>query len=433
MKRHAVLLTVLFALSVTIFSVSYTFREFYQLSRTQYINNTFVKYNVISQIMREYIQKETSMAILEANLAVYDLDLLYDEAEAKKILSKSKVLKREGFQAVDESLFYDKMHVYKQKMVQDMRASMLYYDRQIYFFIEAPKHSMLVLDKSLKPYTPWNLLYTYVMIISVIIISFVLILQRIRPLRRLRSKVAQFGTGDMNVSFKMDGEDEIAMVSNELENTRAKIQSLIESRTLFLRNIMHELKTPIAKGRIASHMIESEKQRVRFNNIFERLESLINEFALIEEVTSGFEHLEKQEFRLIDLIDGAIDIAMIDREDIEVEVPSTYMVLADYRLFSTAIKNMIDNAIKYSPDKKVRVKVVNGEVWFENIGKPLEKPLSYYVEPFTKEHPAKDSFGLGLYLVDAILKAHNMVLAYEFEGDTNRFIYVAERRKVPRK
>lgn len=431
MKRHAVLLTVLFAFGVTVASVSYTFWGFYKLNREQYINNTFMKYTVIARIYREHMQNRTSEAMLEANLAIYNLYPVSDLDEAKKIVSHAQILKREGFQAVGEAFIFEERHLFKRRTVQELRASMLQYDSGIYFFIEGPENAVLLHDGKLKPYTGWNLLYAYITITSIIIISYVLILMRLRPLRRLQRRIAAFGAGNMQVSFKMRGEDEIALVANELENTRLKIQALIESRTLFMRNIMHELKTPIAKGRISAEMVQNPKQKERFTRIFERMESLINEFALIEEVSTGFKHAVLSQYRIIDLIDGAIDKAMVEHDHVAVGVDAARKIDADFNLFSTAIKNMIDNAIKYSPDKKVSIRMQDSEIWFESRGKKLSHPLSYYVEPFTKEHPAKDSFGLGLYLVDAILQAHQMVLAYEYEEGTNRFIFVPVAKRLP--
>jgi two-component system OmpR family sensor kinase len=187
---------------------------------------------------------------------------------------------------------------------------------------------------------------------------------------------------------------------------------------------MHELKTPIAKGRIAATMIKEEKHQHRMETIFLRLEELIAEFALIEEVTAGFGHIEKKEYRLIDLIDGAIDMAMVDYDSVWVEIDAAYKIKVDYRIFVTAIKNMIDNAMKYSPNHQVKISVQQHEIVFENAGEKLKKPLSYYVEPFTKDKPSKDSFGLGLYLVEAILKSHGMVLGYEHDDGVNKFIFV---------
>jgi two-component system OmpR family sensor kinase len=102
MGRNAVLLTVLFALTVTLFSVSYIFLEFYKLNREQYINNTFLKYTVISRIYREHMQKRTSTTMLEANLALYSLYTIDDAEAAKNIAEEGKVLKSENFQAMRE-------------------------------------------------------------------------------------------------------------------------------------------------------------------------------------------------------------------------------------------------------------------------------------------------------------------------------------------
>ena len=95
----------------------------------------------------------------------------------------------------------------------------------------------------------------------------------------------------------------------------------------------------------------------------------------------------------------------------------------NYRLYTTAIKNMIDNGIKYSTDQHVQITMKNNELYFESYGECIKNPLKYYIEPFTKDNPSKNSFGLGLYLVDSILKAHDEVLAHEYENGVNRFIF----------
>jgi len=423
MRQNAVFLTILFALIVTLSSVTYTFLQFYKLNRTQHNNNIFTKYSVITQIYRQHMQKNTSTVLLEANLAVYDLYPVTGEVEINRVFEAGNILKQEGFKTASSVFMLSKQQVVQRRTVQDIRATMLKSKGKIYFFIESWKGRLLLEDAKLKPYAPYNLLVAYITIIGMIIASYILILLRIHPLRRLRARIKQYGKGDMTVSFRVNGSDEIALLANELENTRLNINELIESRTLFLRNIMHELKTPIAKGRITTEMVENPKHKARFKNIFLRLESLINEFALIEEVTTGFKDTELSDYRIVDLIDGAIDLAMIEHDPVTIDINSGRKIRADYKLFSTAIKNMIDNAMKYSPDKKIRICTHDREIWFESRGEKLSHPISFYVEPFTKEHPARDSFGLGLYLVDAILKAHNMVLAYEHDNGLNRFIF----------
>ena len=423
MKKHAVLITVLFALVVSIVSVSVIFWEFYKLNREQYINHIFTKYSVITQIYREHQQRQSSEIMLEANLAVYNLDVV--KKDKNLILQRARLLKREGFKSLNTALMVNKNGLYTKNTVTNLRASMFEYKKIIFFFIETPKGDILIQDNELKPYSFLNLLWAYSTIFFIINFAFILVLQKLRPLIRLRKKIELYGDGNMNISFKTRSEDEIGAVANELEKTRRKINNILESRTLFLRNLMHELKTPIAKGTIATQMLESQKQRERFSSIFKRLETLVNEFAMIEEVTSLDDKKDFKEYRLLDVIDGAIDMAMVDRESVSVKnITGEIKVHVNYRLYTTAIKNMIDNAMKYSTDSHITILInENNELCFESRGECLQHPLQYYIEPFTKDNPSKNSFGLGLYLVDSILKAHGQVLAHEYENGVNRFIF----------
>ena len=408
---------------MTLVSVSAVFLEFYRLNKVQYIDQIFTKYSVITQIYRAHNLSNSSDIMLEANLAVYKLIKIKDRAKENEIVKSAKILKEEGFRNINSSVLLNEKGFYTHSIIRDLSVSMLEYQQKIYFLLKTKSGTILIQDESLKPYTYGSVLYTYMTVISIIIISFIVVLQKLRPLIRLRRKIVLFGDGNMNISFKTSSEDEIGSVANELESARVKINTLLESRTLFLRNLMHELKTPIAKGTIVTQMLESQKQKDRFISIFGRLESLVTEFALIEEVTSINDRTDFKEYRLVDIIDGAIDMAMVERERVTVNIHANVKLVVNYRLYTTAVKNMIDNAIKYSPDAHVRILIRNDELSFESNGKCIANPLQYYIEPFTKDNPSKNSFGLGLYLVDSILKAHGKVLAHEYDNGVNRFIF----------
>jgi len=423
MRQHAVLITILFTLVVTLFSVSMVFWEFYKLDKQQYVNRIFTKNSVITQIYREHRQKDTSEILLEANLAVYNLRMEKDEDVQKIIINNSKVLKREGFEILDNTPKLNKHSFSNVEDSDELKVTMLQAHRSIYFYIQSPKTFILIEDEDLKPHNYWKILSSYLIMIAIILFLYFLIFQRLKPLILLRRKIAKFGDGDLKISFKTSGKDEIALVANELESTRIKINTILESRTLFLRNIMHELKTPIAKGTIATQMLPTQKQRDRFTSIFGRLESLVTEFALIEEVTSVGNKADFQEYRLVDIIDGAIDMAMIERESVTVEVNTNYKINANFRLYATAIKNMIDNGMKYSTNSHITIILKEKELYFKTVGECLKYPINYYIEPFTKDNPSKNSFGLGLYLVDSILKVHDQILAHEYKDGVNNFIF----------
>ena len=84
---------------------------------------------------------------------------------------------------------------------------------------------------------------------------------------------------------------------------------------------------------------------------------------------------------------------------------------------------MIDNALKYSPNKHVNITITRESIKFINEGERLSKELRHYVEPFTKGESAKKSFGLGLYIVENIIKAHKLTLSYEYKNGLNVFSF----------
>lgn len=189
MRKHAVLITVLFALTVTLVSVSVVFWKFFQLNKQNYINSIFTKHAIITQIYQQHQQKTDSQIMLEANLAVYNFVLEKDEKDVEIVLKYAKTLKKKDFQNVNSSLLFSGNGFYTKQVVTDLTATMLEFNRNIYFYIQSSNASVLILDEELKPYKYWNVAYSYLVIIFIISASFVLILRKLRPLIRLRKRL----------------------------------------------------------------------------------------------------------------------------------------------------------------------------------------------------------------------------------------------------
>lgn len=137
---------------------------------------------------------------------------------------------------------------------------------------------------------------------------------KIKPLRNQKRTIA---SGDLNIKDVSRGKDEISDVASAFYNLVMQIKRLNESRALFLRNIMHELKTPITKGRITVEMIEKNKYQERLISVFEKLEELINAFAAVERATAIIDISDMSECSLNKLIKEAINIAMVDSSRVE--------------------------------------------------------------------------------------------------------------------
>ncbi len=306
------------------------------------------------------------------------------------------------------------------------------FEDSYYLHILTPRFRILFKDLSIYKTNYYGYIFFSLFFILLFIIYFWLI-KSIKPLLILKEEINKFSNGDMNINCKSDKKDEIADVANEFNNAVKQISLLMNSRQLFLRTIMHELKTPIAKGRIVSELIDNDKQKNRMISIFERLEFQINDFSKIEQVVSKNYNIVKYPCEINILISDSINMLMIDKIDerISKENISTKSINVDKALFSMAIKNLIDNALKYSINKKVLLKEEENKLLFISEGNALEKDIKEYFKPFHNDTKSKNhGMGLGLYIVYEILKMHNMYLEYEFKENKNIFKITMSKQPI---
>ena len=238
------------------------------------------------------------------------------------------------------------------------------------------------------------------------------IYKKLKPLVNLKNEITKFSNGNLNVNTETIGKDEISQVSNEFNNAIIKIRELYDSRQLFLRNILHELKTPITKGKLISDTLEHNRKKEILQKAFTRLEYLLGEFVKIEELTSGKINLSKKEYRVVDLLDQALDILLIDKSKVDI-YPNGTKIYADYEIFSIAIKNLIDNAIRYNTNGKPEIFVKKDSLLIKNKGEPLKRNFEEYLKPFNREYESIDrGLGLGLYITNNVIKRHGFKLFY---------------------
>ena len=265
----------------------------------------------------------------------------------------------------------------------------------------------------------------FILTSALLISLYVSVINSLMPLKKLSSDIRKFGAGNMDVKIaKPDSNDEIAKVAIEFDAAASKIRELLRSRQLFLRTIMHELKTPIGKGRIVSEMVQNETHKSRLIAIFERLDMLINEFGKIEQLLSKNYALNYQESYFSNILEQARDMLMLDKfeEKVSIDIRQDILLRVDFGLFSLAIKNLIDNALKYADDKKAQVICDKDGIVVRNLGKPLQNPIEYYLQAFIREKGNKSGgMGLGLYIIDHICQMHKFSLKYSYEDGYHAF------------
>lgn len=286
--------------------------------------------------------------------------------------------------------------------------------------IDDPFEEIALEDLKVQP--TWIMWTVFGSIDLLLILFFVYILKKLTPLHRLRNAIMNFKEGDTHLDISLEGSDEIAQITYEFNLVLEKIASMKEARSLFLRNILHELKTPIMKGSLTADCISSSAEQERLKRIFERMNYLLDEFSQMECFSSGEWQINLQEYRFVDLLDHACDILMCDKKNITIKgEESALIITVDFKLFSIALKNLLDNAFRYSHQKPTII-ILSCSIEICTVGEPLSLEHQSFTKPFNRTYESSmTGLGLGLYITNAILLKHGYKLEYNYTSGLNCF------------
>ena len=404
MKRSSVFYTITFIFALALTSIFLAFLWLMDYDKQNYARELNAKYSTIARNQLFLMSGIINEKEYERQTGDFKMPEITNERQKEEILANATVL---------------------EEISADIGSSaIMIYQNHHYLKVQHVDKVLLLKDNDYQPYRYDIIKIIFSLVAIILLAAYVFVIRKLKPLRKLKRQIAKFAAGEIDeVQNVSSGNDEISEVAEAFYDAVCQIKNLNASRKLFLRNIMHELKTPITKGRLAAEMIEKSKNQERLVSVFIKLENLINEFAAVEQVTSNIALNNTKICRIDDVIDEALDIAMVDPGQVTISKLEDVSLNADFKLLAIAAKNMIDNALKYSPNKHVNITITRESIKFINEGERLSKELRHYVEPFTKGENAQKSFGLGLYIVENIIKAHKLTLGYEYKNGLNVFSF----------
>ena len=256
--------------------------------------------------------------------------------------------------------------------------------------------------------------------IFVLFLIFLYILTLLNPLKKITKQITNFANGELSSRININSKDEIGILANTFNNMATSLENSIKTREELLRDIGHELRTPIAKGKFAIEKIDNFSQKELLKKIFVDLEILTNELIELEKL--NLTKLNLTNFTVETLIVESLGkLYLEDESKVEIHINENFKINADLYYLSTALKNLIDNALKYAISYPIIIKANKNEISILNKGKKLSKEFEYYLKPFTQELAQRDGFGLGLSIVKKIMDKHGFQVDYSYEKGNNIF------------
>lgn len=262
-----------------------------------------------------------------------------------------------------------------------------------------------------------------------------------RRLEALERGVERLGAGDFSARVAVEGRDEVARLAERFNAAAERIERLIERERRVLASASHELRSPLARLRLALELIRQEGGQAAAGRIAEAVADIGELDELVEDVllASRLEAGRRGPLEEIDLASLVNDEAA--RFDVR-SVTRPARVVGEARPLRRLVRNLLENARRHGAGAEIEAGVeplADGGVrlWVADRGpgvRPEERERIF--EPFYRrargDGEAGDGVGLGLALVRQIAEAHGGSAAcHPREGGGTTFEVTLRSAAVP--
>lgn len=238
-----------------------------------------------------------------------------------------------------------------------------------------------------------------------------------RRLEALKTGVQAFGGGDLSHRVDDSGRDEVAAVAHSFNEAAERVEALLRSHQSLLANASHELRSPLARLKMAFAMFEEagEAQRARLKteiqtNIAE-LDALVEEVLLASRLDNSSQDIQHDAVDVLAV--AAEECARTGAELLSDEKDSRLALLGEERLIRRALRNLLENARRYgggSVELSLRTTGAQLELRVADRGPGVPEALRDRIfEPFYRlpgHAEQAGGVGLGLSLVRQIADRH---------------------------
>jgi two-component system sensor histidine kinase CpxA len=267
---------------------------------------------------------------------------------------------------------------------------------------------------------PWIIAAASVILISVLM-WIPLVRHITRPLGRMTIATEEIAKGKFDQVVLEKRHDEIGRLSEAISHMTSRLRGFVNGQKQFLRDVAHELGSPIARIQFGIGILEQHMDNENMNRLEDVAEDVAHLSNLVNELLSFSKaDLNPEKVKLEPLILAPIAEKIAHREgiasdEITLEIAPDLRVMANRDLLSRALSNLVRNAVAYGGQSgPIMIKAkkeehgVNIEVQESGPGVP-DSLIDKIFEPFFRPETSRDretgGVGLGLSIVKTCMDA----------------------------
>ncbi len=305
-----------------------------------------------------------------------------------------------------------------------------------------------------------DVLLTALMAVAAAVLAVYYLTTRItKPITDMNSNVRRYSKGEFEIRLDDSGSDEVAQLAKSFNVMANELSDLEQMRRSLVANVSHELRSPLTSisgflEAIQDGTIPPEKRGDYLGLVIaetKRMTGMVNNLLDLARMDSGQSALKLTRFDINELALRTLVTfeARVNQKKLDVELKlhkPNLIVEADSDQIAQVLRNLIDNAIKFSPEGKgleIGTKLVDrriAQIWVQDQGCGIpEEDTPHVFERFYKVEKAhtpsaQSGTGLGLSIVRSIIDQHGQDIWVESKpGTGTRFTFTLKHSAVPAK
>ncbi len=264
------------------------------------------------------------------------------------------------------------------------------------------------------PQPGWRLFFALLtqtaILYGIVLLPVLWIVRRLsRPLRDLRVAAERFRPGEPGTPMPPDGPDDVAALIVAFNALRLRITAMLDEKDRMLGAIGHDLRTPLAALRVRIESVEDDTDRARMADTIAEMNRTLDDILSLARLGRPSE--PATDVDLSALVDAVVeDFRDIGNDVTFVEADRLRMHLRP-SLIRRAVRNLIENAVKYGVSAEVRIEAGARSVAIvvadQGPGIPEDR-MNDVFDAFTRLEHSRNretgGIGLGLALAQAIVR-----------------------------
>lgn len=241
---------------------------------------------------------------------------------------------------------------------------------------------------------------------SILIAGLALIIGRrvIAPFRQLADSAVQLGRGAQVDPLPVSGPSDVRDVIRAFNRMNDQVSQSIDYQIGLLRSLGHDIKGPLAAADRMLAGVQPDTTRAQIETRLSRVRGIVD--AIMSFSRAVMRDGDAEPTDLVEMLDTLVAEQDENGENATLDAPDRLPILCRVDATERALRNLIENAIKYGDQAKVTVFSENGfaVVWVEDSGPGIPpEMLDAVFDPFLRLDEDDNGSGLGLAITRTIV------------------------------